>query len=388
VSGLVSGPLSQRFNTVAVLLAGTVIASVAVMASSAAPDILWMSLTLGVAHGFGLGMVVTMLQVLISMYFKRYRGVANGIMFAGSTTSSFVFPRLLLFLKETYNFRNCLILLGAILMNMTVVGMLLKEPRWAKKPHHQRRMSFIPETVLYSVEDDPSRANKDASQHIPNQSSPRTVAQQVTKIFKSIMFYVLLASWLVLNYNFDVFFATLIDFAIDKGISLSDALSLLSYLSITDLLGRVFLPLLADRKYVRRSTLSLLNFLCMGTGIVVLPLVTSYASLLAVCLFTAMFMGSAITMHGVLMADYIGLERLAVAYSIVGAVCGPVLIGKAPFVGYFRDDIGSYDIMFWILGGSSICISSIWLLVLCFEDRKKKTWELDIMHNMPCTHHM
>ncbi|KAM7311918.1 monocarboxylate transporter 9 [Ixodes scapularis] len=386
--GLVSGPLSQSFSTVPVLLAGTLIASGGVMASSFAPDITWMSLTLGVAHGFGLGMMITMLQVLISMYFKRYRGVANGIMFAGSTFSSFVFPRLLLFLTEIYNFRNCLLLLGAILMNMTAVGLLFREPKWAKKLPPERRMSFIPEAVVYNDESEFSAPQIDTSENDHKQSSLKVIAHQVTEVFKSIMFYVLLISWLVLCYDFDIFFSTIIDFAIDTGVPLSDAMSLIPYFSITDLIGRIVLPLLADRKYVRRSTLSLLNFLFLGAGMAVLPLVTSYASLLAVCLFISFFMGSAVTMHCVLMADHIGLERLAVAYSIMGALCGPALMGKAPFVGYFRDDIGSYDLMFWILGALSILVSSLWLLVLCFEERKKKKWELDIMHNIPCTHHM
>ncbi|CAN8015666.1 unnamed protein product [Ixodes persulcatus] len=287
----------------------------------------------GLQFRFGLGMMITMLQVLISMYFKRYRGVANGIMFAGSTFSSFVFPRLLLFLTETYNFRNCLLLLGAILMNMTAVGLLFREPKWAKKVPPERRMSFIPEAVVYNDESEFSASQNDTSERDYKQSSLKVVVHQVTEVFKCIMFYVLLISWLLLCYDFDIFFATIIDFAIDTGVPLSDAMSLIPYFSITDLIGRIVLPLLADRKYVRRSTLSLLNFLFLGTGLAVLPLVTSYASLLAVCLFVSFFMGSAVTMHCVLMADYIGLERLAVAYSIVGALCGPALMGKAPFVG-------------------------------------------------------
>ncbi|KAH7956293.1 hypothetical protein HPB52_007895 [Rhipicephalus sanguineus] len=41
-----------------------------------------------------------MLQVIISMYFKRYRGTAHGIMFAGSTAGAFFYPQLLLFLRS------------------------------------------------------------------------------------------------------------------------------------------------------------------------------------------------------------------------------------------------------------------------------------------------
>ncbi|EEC15025.1 monocarboxylate transporter, putative, partial [Ixodes scapularis] len=174
-----------------------------------------------------------------------------------------------------------LLLLGAILMNMTAVGLLFREPKWAKKLPPERRMSFIPEAVVYNDESEFSAPQTDTSENDHKQSSLKVIAHQVTEVFKSIMFYVLLISWLVLCYDFDIFFSTIIDFAIDTGVLLSDAMSLIPYFSITDLIGRIVLPLLADRKYVRRSTLSLLNFLFLGTGMAVLPLVTSYASLLA-----------------------------------------------------------------------------------------------------------
>ncbi|XP_070389374.1 monocarboxylate transporter 3-like [Dermacentor albipictus] len=101
---LLSGPLSELFTTVPVLVGGSVLAAAGIIASSFAPDITWLTVTLGAMHGLGLGMVTTMLQVLISMYFQRYRGAANGIMFAGSTASAFIFPHLLLYLKGTYGF--------------------------------------------------------------------------------------------------------------------------------------------------------------------------------------------------------------------------------------------------------------------------------------------
>ncbi|XP_054930399.1 uncharacterized protein [Dermacentor andersoni] len=70
--GLLSGPLSELFTTVPVLVGGSVLAAAGVIASSFAPDITWLSVTLGAMHGFfrdGLGSYNEMFWVLGSFSF-------------------------------------------------------------------------------------------------------------------------------------------------------------------------------------------------------------------------------------------------------------------------------------------------------------------------------
>uniref|UniRef100_A0A023FSA4 Putative monocarboxylate transporter ixodes scapularis monocarboxylate transporter n=1 Tax=Amblyomma cajennense TaxID=34607 RepID=A0A023FSA4_AMBCJ len=324
--GLVSGPLSEHFTTVPVLAVGSVLASAGVIASSFSPDVTWLSVTLGIIHGFGLGIVVTMLQVIISMYFNRYRGTANGIMFAGSTVSAFFYPQLLLFFRNTYGFRNSLLLFGAILMNMFAISLAFREPPWVrseqiKKKHsvEQRRPS------LFTIELEPHKR--------PKISTSQVVLRSIRGVVKCAMFYVLMVTWLSLSYILDIFFATVVDLGLDKGVPLADAVSLIPYFSVADLVGRVILPLLADRKCLRRPTLMALNYTLLGVSVFSLPFTSGFATLLCACLAVALFMGCGMTMHSVLMADYLGLEKLAVGYSIMGAICGPLLLGKAPFTG-------------------------------------------------------
>uniref|UniRef100_A0A023FY88 Putative monocarboxylate transporter ixodes scapularis monocarboxylate transporter n=1 Tax=Amblyomma parvum TaxID=251391 RepID=A0A023FY88_AMBPA len=329
--GLVSGPLSEHFTTVPVLAVGAVLASAGVIASSFSPDITWLSMTLGVIHGFGLGIVVTMLQVIISMYFYRYRGTANGIMFAGSTISAFFYPHLLLFFRNTYGFRNSLLLFGAILLNMFAISLAFREPPWVRSEKNKKKHSVeTRRPSLFTIEIEPHKK--------PKISTSQTVLRNIRGVVKCAMFYVLMATWLVLSYVLDIFFATVVDLALDKNVPLPDAVSLIPYFSVADLVGRVFLPLLADRKCLRRSTLMMLNYTFLGVSVLSLPFTSGFATLLCACLAVAMFMGCGMTMHSVLMADYLGLEQLAVGYSIMGAICGPLLLGKAPFTGERNSD--------------------------------------------------
>lgn len=56
--------------------------------------------------------------------------------------------------------------------------------------------------------------------------------------------------------------------------------------------------------------------------------------------------------------------------------------------GFFRDNLGSYNAMFWLLGSLCIFIGLLWMMVSWFERKKVRNWELDIARNMPCTLHM
>ncbi|XP_075542442.1 monocarboxylate transporter 12-like isoform X2 [Dermacentor variabilis] len=386
--------------------------------------------------GFGIGVVATMLQVIISMYFKRYRGTAHGIMFAGSTACAFFYPQLLLFLRNTYGFKGSLLLFGAILMHMFALSFVFREPSWVSSERTEKRRptaaslppfpmtefetrrqsklrrSSCPITELesrlaaearrLSIPASGLRARSETQAPRPSLlitqleascatvpvSTLQAVLRSVREVFKCSMFYTLIVTWLVLCYNTDIFFSTIVDLALDKGVPLREAVTLIPYFSITDLVGRVFLPLLADRKYLRRTTLMVVNYILLGATVVSVPFTDRYVALVGASLCVAMFMGCGMTMHSVMMADYLGLERLAVGYSIMGAICGPLLLGKPPVVGLFRDNLGSYDAMFWLLGSLCIFVGLLWMIVSWFERKKVRNWELDIARNMPCTLHM
>ncbi|XP_077507973.1 monocarboxylate transporter 12-like isoform X2 [Amblyomma americanum] len=374
--GLVAGPLSEVFTTVPVLVAGSGLASVSVIAAAFAPNITWLTVTLGVMHGFGLGVVITMLQIIVTMYFDRYRGAANGIMFAGSTVSGLFFPQLLLFLKNTYDFRRSLLLFGAILMNMFALSLAFREPPWVQRQMTRRKHSMdARRPSLLTIE--PVTTVR------PETSTSQTLLQNVSAMLRSLMFYVLVCTWLGFCYNYDIFFSTIVDLAMDKDISEEDAVELIPYASITDLVGRVLLPILADRKYLQPSTLMMLNYLLLGVAVASLPFTRSYEAVLTSCLCISLFLGCGITMQSVLMAQYLGLERLAVGYSCMGAICGPALLGKAPFVGFFKDDLGSYHEMFWVLGGLSIFVSILWAFVTFIGRWKTRQWNFDTAKSAP-----
>lgn len=329
--------------------------------------------------GFGAGLVFMIIPVFINQYFDKYRGLALGITYTGSASSALIFPKLLLFLKETYNFKWSVRIFGAILIHVTAVTLVLKEPTWIKQQRlREARLAMAQKAgAIYSIERSNETASaKNAKEGTRNGPKPGSLRHGLT-VLRCPMFFVTLCTYLVFGYIFDIFMSTIVDFARDRGASVSDAVALIPLFSITDTLGRLCLPVLADRGYVRRSTLATFNYLVMGIVLFMLPAIGSYQSLLAVCLILGVFIGCGVTSYPVLMAEYIGLQRLPISYGLVGTIAGPLFVPKPFLIGYFRDTVGSYDNMYRLLGCGLIVIGLLWLVVACSEHRKTKLWHVD-----------
>ncbi|CAN8015648.1 unnamed protein product, partial [Ixodes persulcatus] len=180
------------------------------------------------------------------------------------------------------------------------------------------------------------------------------------------VYYVIVMSWLVCSYMMEIFLATVIDYIIDKGASQSDAVSVIFYSSLADLLGRALLPFLADRNVLRRCTLTACNFFVMGTAVTCMPVAASYGAIVGVTFAASCSVGCAMCMCGVLLPDYVDLDKLEV-YGLIGMILTPLFLVKSFFVGFFRDTLGTYDDMYHILAGLIFFSCLLWCLVAFTE---------------------
>ncbi|KAG8197560.1 hypothetical protein JTE90_021291 [Oedothorax gibbosus] len=162
--------------------------------------------------------------------------------------------------------------------------------------------------------------------------------------------------------NFIAYLTVIVDFAKDRGIGEPDAVFLVSAFSVGDLFGAVFLGWLSDFKCVRRKYTVTLCFGVMGALLLYMPSCRTHPFLLGVSVCMGVFNGCVMTNIPVLMREYLGLERLAVAVGLahffvgVGQLLFPMLIG------YFRDQVGSYDHLFTTLGVMCVICSFLWLV--------------------------
>lgn len=96
--------LGQRLDVFQIAVAGSVLVWAGLGLSSFAGSIFWMSMTFGVVHGGGVGLVLVCLDRILMLYFDRYRGVANGLKCAGYSVSSLAFVHILSMLHKTWGF--------------------------------------------------------------------------------------------------------------------------------------------------------------------------------------------------------------------------------------------------------------------------------------------
>ncbi|CAN7986203.1 unnamed protein product, partial [Ixodes pacificus] len=109
ISALIVGILQRRLSIIHIGYIGSVLVWSGLIASAFAPNLVVMSLTYGLMHGSGIGIIAITLAVVILCNFDKYRGTACGIRYIGEIASIVVFPKLLVFLKNVYNFRGMLL---------------------------------------------------------------------------------------------------------------------------------------------------------------------------------------------------------------------------------------------------------------------------------------
>ncbi|XP_029828096.3 monocarboxylate transporter 12-B [Ixodes scapularis] len=372
MGGLVYGLLSQRLSLVQTAIVGAFLTSLGLIASVLISKIWWMTVTLGLLHGLGSGTMSVCVQVFVSQNFAVYRGIAHGIVNTGPSISAFVFPILMYLLTSRYTFEGSLFLLGGILLNLIPLSTLLGE-HFTTPQKNPPLIDGCDRPITFSdkLRRQETQYGTQKNRSSTSESKPR-VLKTAGEVLRAPVFYVLFVSWLAMYLNLDIILTTVVDFATDIGAPERKAAALLSLFSIMDGTGRLLIPLIADKNLVRRSTLWAFDFLVVGILVATLSSVRSYKSLVIVMFPMAAAMGCSQSMFGVLLADYIGLDRLSVAYGLCSMIGAPILLLKPLVIGYFRDTTGSYVDMFCILAGLQIMSSCLWFGVLLAE-RKNYT---------------
>lgn len=268
------------------------------------------------------------------MYFDQYRGIASGIIFAGFSLSSLIFARVLVIMQEVYGFRSIFFLCGAIMMNGTALVIPLKEPQWKKpkdifyKNQECPQISWI-DTNIKQQSSFPHRHSFSE----PPSSFKHVTARKSMRLFRKPLFYVIIVYSVLGDYTRLTFQTTIVDYVMDKGFSLTASESLVIYYSITELLGRVVISIIADRNVVNRSTLVAINLFMLACAVLLLPHVSSFSCVHVACLCTAMFSAFITSMKSVLMADYLGVDAISPCWAIVGLACLPLWCCNSMIIG-------------------------------------------------------
>ncbi|CAN7986351.1 unnamed protein product [Ixodes pacificus] len=376
LSGLLAGPLGHRFTARPVIIVGSAISALGVMLSFFADSIGTLHAALGAVHGFGSGIVYAMNPIVISEHFVKYKGLAMGINFAGSTLGTFVFPKLLEYLVGVFGFHGALLIFGGLLLNSVAFSLFLRQPVWLKSESTTTLNEVTDETECQGRAEQWTISGSVADRDAIVKDKPGSMLMGLS-IFKLPMFYIITYSFISFNLSYDCYNSLFIDFAIDKGIPMSSAVTMTSLSSVPDLVGRLVLPAVTDRGLIKRRTLMMALIALVGVLYIVLPYQRGYDIIFVLTSGVALLLGCGVVLFPVLLVEYVGLDRMAMATGMLTALSATFSFGKPSIIGYFRDTLGSYHYLFVVCGCVAISASVTWAVVAAVSRNTVKTkWTL------------
>ncbi|KAH8405181.1 hypothetical protein KR222_007488, partial [Zaprionus bogoriensis] len=179
--GPVSSILSVKYSYRTVTLIGAVSASLGMILSFWASSVGYLCISYGVLVGIGAGLSFPPTVYIVTSYFVKLRGLANGLCISGSALGSIILPPVLRWLLETYGYHGACLIMGGITLNV-LVGALFYEPveqHMVRVPRARQALEDIPEEedigIVMKFENvDETTANQDqkTEKQLPYNSPP------------------------------------------------------------------------------------------------------------------------------------------------------------------------------------------------------------------------
>ena len=208
-------------------------------------------------------------QTAVIPYFEKRRGLASGIVMAGSSVGGLIFPLVIRHLVDEYTLKGCLLIIGGIQLNFLMAASLMRPPSFYTLKSKPALETNIPlSTSKENVEDTsktlattPSlRLRKNRRKHLNS-----------CGIFKNYHFILILLSFAVTGFGFASQFLVLPNFALGSGCTKEMVAVLMAIFGGADFIGRLCLGLIFDLKIVDSSVILLIASLGIGAGGFVLP---------------------------------------------------------------------------------------------------------------------
>ncbi|KAH7957677.1 hypothetical protein HPB52_021887 [Rhipicephalus sanguineus] len=393
VSGLIVGGLQRRVPVADIAILGALLASLGVITSAFAREVIWMSISLGVMYGLGIGIFMSSVAIYILMHFDKYKGTAFTLTFTAWGMSGLLGPAFLTHLRAKYALDGTLLMTGALLLHAVPLSMLLRNPRPVNTEVLRKLISRLPlgtrskavtsqglqvpqqqppATISLSNVNDPItwRAGKKfresdltvrvetvIADDIPPSSKRRDqqqgsqsvslssiseafrgVRRFAAAVFRTPAFYVFLVATVVGDYSGVSFGTTAVDYAVDKGIEVEVATHLVELGAVGHLVGRIFIMPLSDWAPISR-----------------LPLFASSYALESICALIMPHIGPLFS----------EISAVRVAETTVAGFSSAIR-------GFFRDTMGSYDGFYRMLAGINTVVAVLLGMFLVYDWTRSK----------------
>uniref|UniRef100_A0A5F9DQX6 Monocarboxylate transporter 9 n=1 Tax=Oryctolagus cuniculus TaxID=9986 RepID=A0A5F9DQX6_RABIT len=379
----------------------------------------------GLLASLGCGLLYTATVTITCQYFDSRRGLALGLISTGSSVGLFIYAALQRMLIEFYGLDGCLLIVGALALNILACGSLMRplQPSACPLPEKTAPENIPDRYSIYNEKEKNLEENinildksytceetcksplapagwKQESLHhktptTADTKEPETYRKKVAEqtyfckqlakrkwqlyknycgetlaLFKNRVFSALFIA--ILLFDIGGFPPSLLMEDVARSSNVKEEeffMPLISIIGIMTTVGKLLLGILADFKWINTLYLYVVTLLIMGLALCAIPFAKSYVTLAILSAILGFFTGNW-SIFPYVTTKTVGIEKLAHAYGILMFFAGLGNSLGPPIVGWFYDWTQTYDIAFYF-SGFCVLLGGLILLLAALP-----TWDL------------
>lgn len=400
--GLISGPMMKRFTFRKVAFLGGFIVIVGICAAAYAISLPSIILTYCIIVGIGHGIMFPATNLAMNTYFRKKRNIAMGLSVTLTGLGPILMPLLIAKLLENYATTGTLLILSAVSMHSLIGASLLK-------PFEEKQIARIKKsndtdaakeiTVKLNMENgiDPNRrlleeelkrkenvsSERQGNANVENakeekQSIWAAITEHMDLALLKDARYVAVILGMGVSLVAETNFNTMIPFVLTElsGLERTSIATVMSIQAISDITGRLCVPLLAQKAGWTSRNLYVVSLIGSTIGRTILSTWgNTYVVVIGVALIIGIAKGTKAVFQTLIIPDYVSLERLPAAYGMQMVCNGILSITIGPFIGLVHDWMMSYVVALHFTSILSLSCVVLWYIGGLWQFRKDPTKE-------------
>ncbi|XP_043941052.1 monocarboxylate transporter 7-like [Protopterus annectens] len=396
--------LSNRFGHRPIVMIGGFLVGLGMIASSFASGVVEMYITIGIISGFGYCLSFLPTVSILALYFDKKLSLVAAIASTGECVAVFVFAPAFTILKDLVGWRHCLLIVGALQLNIMVCGALLRpiiiKKENASKSEKEEKSSQVDNLeTKYILENEQTCTsfNSVDSGVVLSTSCPNIPASIVvqgnecesakentqmlpasedskTKPGNTLLDLSLLKELNFICYALFGLFATVgffapqlyvIALAVSLGIDKDKSSYVLSTMAAAELVGRISAGLIHNKKPIRKVYIELICVLLLCVSLLSFPSASGFWGLMVCSGVFGFMLGTVAGTHIPLLAedDVVGIEKMSSAAGVYVFIQSFAGLAAPPLSGLLIDKTQNYGSAFYFCAGG-MAIAALFLALV------------------------
>ena len=268
-------------------------------------------------------------STLLARWFSHKRGMVLGLAAIGTSVGGFVFPPVIQWLIDAYEWRDALriLALGCLILTIPAVMLVVNSPK-------DRGLGA-----------DGVALDADA---------PLVLPEAIT--FKSLLadrnFWLIALVMSLLFSAYTGVLSNLVPLALNKGLSAEQGAFLISILAVAGIAGKIGFGTIADRVDLRLGYAA--SIVCVIIALLLFATTSSFSTFMLASGFMGFATGGMLPVWGAILAILFGAANYGRVMGMMSPVIMPLTLVGAPLAGYIFDVTGGYAPAFVLFAGGLV----------------------------------